>query len=426
MEFFPPVVFEVKAKATEAIAAFGTINKELATMEKNGNLASASITRLEAAAKYARTAIIGFGGAFAVLGVASLETLDKVELAQANLETAVKNTGVAFDVALPYIKSHAEEMKKLGFTYEDTYAALAKMTAATGSPKVALESLTAAADLARFKHMSLAEAGTLIAKASTGAARGLADLGIRMGVTIPKGASLAQILTIIEQKTNGAAEAFGSTLGGKLAIAKANFQALEVEIGTQLLPYAIKLTDWVSKTAIPKFKEFADFLRSNAGALKILGEAVVGFWIGGKIIAGIMATVKAVEALRVAYVTTGIAAAFASGGLSLATAATALGAAGLIVGGTLGLKNVLEGKTIYGKPMGGGSSSPKPTPTPTPSSTAIPSTLKGKGQTTVTATPKPSASPTTVQNITVYATDTNDIAKKLAKASKTGVPIGRK
>ena len=41
-EFFPPVIFEVKAKATEAIAEFGKVNTELAKMEKNGVLAGRS------------------------------------------------------------------------------------------------------------------------------------------------------------------------------------------------------------------------------------------------------------------------------------------------------------------------------------------------------------------------------------------------
>ena len=33
---------------------------------------------------------------------------------------------------------------------------------------------------------------------------------------------------------------------------------------------------------------------------------------------------------------------------------------------------------------------------------------------------------TTIQNITVYASNTNDIEKKMAKAAKLGVPVGAK
>jgi hypothetical protein len=420
MEFFPPVIFEIKAKATEAIAAFGEINRELGVMEKNATVASARITKLEATAKYARVAVIGLGGAFAVLGVASLEVLDKVEKAQANLEVAVKNTGVSFEAALPVIKDHANAMKALGFTYEDTYDALAKMTAASGSPQMALDTLSTAADLARFKNISLADAGRLLARASIGQAKGLGDLGIAIGKTIPKGASLAQILKAVEDRAGGAANAFGNTLPGKMAIAKANFQALEVEIGTKLLPYAIKLTDWVTNTGIPKFKTFTEFLVKNGSAFKILGEAIVGFFIGSKITAGIMAVVSAVNILRDAYIATGIAAAFATGGVSVGTALTAVGAIVGTAAATYTLKKLIDGRgqssagTAFSTPM---SISGQVTKTPD---------LTGRPVKVLTPTPKPSASPTVNQNITVYATNTNDIAKKLSKAAKNGVPVGSK
>ena len=145
-------------------------------------------------------------------------------------------------------------MKNLGFAYTDTYDALAKMTAASGSPQVALNTLSAAADLARFKNISLADAGTLLARATIGQAKGLGDLGIAIGKTLPKGASLAQILKAVEDRAGGAASAFKDTLGGSLAVAQANFQALEISIGTKLLPYAIKFTNWISRDAIPALK----------------------------------------------------------------------------------------------------------------------------------------------------------------------------
>ena len=419
MEFFPPVIFEVKAKATEAIAAFGEVNRELSLMEKNGLRASASLGVLERTAKYARVAVVGLGGAFAVLGIASLEVLDKVEKSQANLEVAVKNTGVSFEAALPVIKDHANAMKALGFTYQDTYDALSKMTAASGSPQMALDTLSTAADLARFKNISLADAGRLLARASIGQAKGLGDLGIAIGKTIPKGASLAQILKAVEDRAGGAANAFGNTLPGKMAIAKANFQALEVELGTKLLPYAIKLTDWVTNTAIPKFTQFTKFLGDNAEKFKVLGEAIVGFWIGDKIVTGIMAVNTAVNILRDSYIATGLAAAFATGGLSVGTAITALAAIVGTAAATYTLHKLLSGKndtapTTFSTPM-----------TISGQSTGAPD-LRGRPVKVITPTAKPSASPTVNQNITVYATNTNDIAKKLAKAAKNGVPVGSK
>ena len=57
----------------------------------------------------------------------------------------------------------------------------------------------------------------------------------------------------------------------------------------------------------------------------------------------------------------------------------------------------------------------------------ITSNLAGKGVSRVPATAKASAKKTTViQNNTVYASNTNDIAKKLAKAASNGIPVGAK
>ena len=125
-EFFPPVVFEVTAKAGEAIAAFKEVNVELAAMQKNGVLAGDAMGKLTKASAFARTAILGIGGAFAVMGVTSVEALDKVEKAQANLEVAITNAGVSFKDAQPSIDAHAKTMTQLGFTLSDTYTALSK------------------------------------------------------------------------------------------------------------------------------------------------------------------------------------------------------------------------------------------------------------------------------------------------------------
>ena len=427
MEFFPPVVFEVKAKATEAIASFGALNKQLELVEKNGVLASGSMMRMEAAARAARTMILGFAGAFAVLGVVSLETLDRVEKAQANLSTAVNNTGVDFKAAKPVIDAQADSMRNLGFSMEETYAALAKMTAATGSPQTALNSLAVAADLARAKGMSLAEAGSLIAKASVGAARGLADLGLKVGVTIPKGANLATILKLIEDRVGGAAKAFGDTLGGKIAIARANFQQLEVTIGTELLPYAIKFTDWITKTAIPKVGEFTTFLKDHKGEIEAFAAVIAGIWAVNKIAAGVSAAVTAIKvligvynALKVAAGAAFIAEAMASGGVAVATGVAAAAAAAA----------ALYGVSKLAESQGGGGTLVVPQPFSQPMSVAgqtyVPPNLTGKGVAKITPTPKPSPTTTVQQNVTVYASNTNDINKKLSKAAKNGIPIGSK
>lgn len=425
MEFFPPVIFEVKAKAADAIAQFGVINKELATMAKNSDIASARMGVMTASAKYLRTAILGVGGAFAVMGAAGLKEVIGDEKALARLKIAVENTGVSFQQAIPYIEQQADAMKDLGFADDEVYDAVTRMTAATGSPETALKNLAIAADLARFNQISLAEAGSVVAKASVGATRGLMELGLKMGVTIPKGADLATIMKLVEDRVDGAAVAFGGTLAGKMAIANANFDKLKEKIGNELLPYAIKLTDWITNTAIPKFSEFTDFVKRNATALKTLGMAIVGIYTGTKIAAGIMAITNAVRALALAWTAAAAAATIATGGLNIAGAASGLA----IIGGTALATKVLM-DIINKKPTAGGVVSGQiPAGVyagPTAGTYGPVPSLAGKGVQIVPQSTDTGTKKTTVQNITVYASNTNDIAKKLAAAAKNGQPIGNK
>jgi len=421
-EFFPPVLFEIKAKATEAIAAFGEVNHELAKMEKNGLLASGALGKVEKASRLAGTAILGLGGAFAVFGIASVETLDKVEKSQANLEVAVKNTGVAYEDAKPYIDSHAKSMMALGFTYDDTYAALAKMTAASGSPKVALESLSVAADLARAKQMSLADAGTLVARASIGQAKGLGDLGIALGKTLPKGASMAQIFKAIEDRVGGSAKAFKETLSGGIAVARANFQALEVQVGTDLVPTLLKVTDWITNSGIPKLKNLFDTVKNNMGVFKVLAGILAGVWATGKI----MAFIGAIKEVVAVYKTLAASAAIAAAAEALATggANLALGSAAILAaGGVFAAAGVSY--------LAYKATNPAKAATPTPGSMKMPvpgssqsksGSIAGKGVTRVDTKPTTPIQ----QNITIYASNTNDISSKLAKAAKNGIPIGGK
>ena len=422
-EFFPPVIFEIQAKATEALATFGKVNAELAKMEKNGLVAGGALGKLEKASKLAGTAILGLGGAFAAFGIASVRTLDTVEKSQANLETAVKNTGVSFDAAKPAIDAHAKSMMALGFTYNDTYDALAKMTAASGSPQLALDSLGVAADLARAKTISLAEAGTLLARASVGQAKGLGDLGIAIGKTIPKGATFAQILKAIEDRAGGAANAFKNTLSGSIAVAQANFQALEVQVGTDLVPTLIKVTDWITNKGLPKLKDLFDIIKNNIGWVQLFAGALTAIWATSKVVAFIGVIKDLIGVYRTLAASAAVAAAaeaFATGGANLGLGAAAIAATTAVAAAAgvsflaykAGQQPAVHG-TGFGIPE---SIMQQQLPAPK---------LGGKGVAHVPAkasTKKISV----VQNNTFYASNTNDIANKMGKAINNGIPIGAK
>ena len=325
-----PIYFTVTANSTEAIASFQALNGEMdkvalktAEVSKATKASSTSFSGLN-------KLLLGVTGGFALLGYEGIKQLDSLDTAQANLSTAIKGTGVAWSTAKPYVDSAAASMRALGFTTQDTYGALSTLTAASRNPEVALQTLAATADLARFKQISLTAAGTMLSRATIGMARGLGDLGIAIGKTIPKGADLKTILAAVEERAGGAAVAFKNTLGGGIAVATANFKNLEVQIGTALVPTLEKVTTWITKKGIPDLKDLFDFVKNHKGVFEGLAATLGIIWAVPKI-AGIISAINtmkaAYESLRLVLVTTGIAEAFATAGVSVGTATVALAAA---------------------------------------------------------------------------------------------------
>lgn len=300
--FLPPVIFEVQAKATEAIAQFKLVNAELTKMEVKADKASLGMMKLEKAAKLTKIAMVGLGAVFGVVGYESIKAAIDEEKAMALLQTAIKDTGQNFQAALPYINQTKNALVQLGFHDNETAATLAKLTAATGNVKVAMGAMNVVADLARFKQISLADAGDLIARSSTGQARGLRDLGIALGKNIDKNASLADILKAVEDRTKGAADAFSKTSAGKLAIFSAELDQLKENIGFGLLPALNKFVDYMNKTGLPALEKFFGFISRNKDTIIQLGMALAGLFIGNKIAKGLELLILGVSNLAKAFV----------------------------------------------------------------------------------------------------------------------------
>ena len=174
-------------------------------------------------------------------------------------------------------------MTKLGFTTQDTYEALGTMVTATRSPQMSLNALGAAADLARYKHISLAQASTLVSRAALGQARGLADLGLAINKTIPKGASFAQIMALIETRTHGAANAFAQTSQGQLLVLQARFKALTEDLGTQLLPAFNKIVAWIDGPGLNALKKLSKWFSDNKPIVVAFTTALAVIWAAPKI-----------------------------------------------------------------------------------------------------------------------------------------------
>ena len=342
-EFLPPVIFEIQANAKEAIAQMQVVNGELTKMEAKAIKAGGSIDVMTKASKYAGTALLGIAGVLGTVAAVSIKAALNVQVSQSKLQVAVQNTGVSFAAFIPYMNQAQESMAKFRYSAEDTNQALAIMTAATRNPSVAIANLGVVADLAAFKNESLAAAADTVSRATMGQARGLADLGLAIGKTIPKGADLSTIMKMIEDRVKGSAAAAAKADPWKVLTTQ--FQVMTEQLGTALLPAFEKITTWITNKGIPGLKSLGKWISDNKSLFETFGLILATIWVVPKVAAFITAitTIKdAFVALRTVLIGVDIAEALATGGASAVTGLAAIAAAGAVY---LNFKNLLTPST---------------------------------------------------------------------------------
>jgi hypothetical protein len=297
---------EVPPLNVEVLVSLGNltnaVNQATEGLNKIGNTAKAQESKFGSL----KTTMVGvFAGNILAEGMNKVveglkgigDAVIKTQAAQANLQTSVRDVGQNFVAATPMIESYAKKMTDLGFTHAETYAAIAKLTTATGSVVTATNAMGVAADLARTKNMSLMDATELLARSTAGGAKGLQDLNIKMGVTIPKAASFADILAIVENRTHGAADAFSQTLGGQLDITKAKFDDMQVALGEKLVPTITKLANFINNTLFPAIEKFGKVLSDLKTPLEFVTGAMIAIFAAPKI----DALLAAIRSIAVAW-----------------------------------------------------------------------------------------------------------------------------
>lgn len=140
--------------------------------------------RMATAAESARGKITGaleaIGVAAVGLGTVLEHLAGPLEKAMADAETAIRNTGNEVDDFTGKFDSAASKMENFGFKSSDTTEALAKLTAASGSPTKALDLLGQTATLAAAKHESLSTAASQVGSAYAGNFKAFREFGIQM------------------------------------------------------------------------------------------------------------------------------------------------------------------------------------------------------------------------------------------------------
>ena len=160
------------------------------------------------------------------------------------------------------VNSQIDSLESLGFADSEVRDSFEISTRFTSKASEAIAIQAGAADLARAKGISLAEATLLIGKAMKGQGKGLKDLGINL----KKGAKLTTILAAISKKYGTAAEDFTDTIEGRALVAQIKFNDAMENAGAALLPavsavleeltpYLEKFSSWVTQNS-PEIEAF--------------------------------------------------------------------------------------------------------------------------------------------------------------------------
>jgi len=334
MSMLPPVFVELRANIGEFKTKMGEAKTEIAVLEKEG---SSKFSKVAAAGK---GALLGLTAVAVGVGIASVKMADEFEVSHAKLETSLKNAGASYETYKDQIAKVSKEQEAFGYTNAQTEEAIANLTTALGSPKKALADMGLAADVAKFKHIGLAEAATLVAKASEGNLKPLKAMGIDLPIVAGGAQALMRahtqlstatqklstfmnshadaanksskshgiylqmldkvkiaqdkvnqvshsgtdILKALSDKVGGTAANASKTLGGQVGALKAQTEDLFKNIGIKLIPILQKLVHWI----VQSIKWFGE----HKTAAKVFGT-FIGVVLVGLIGAYISTLIKA-------------------------------------------------------------------------------------------------------------------------------------
>jgi hypothetical protein len=448
MAEIPPLNVKVNVDASGVSAGVAQANAGIDSISKKAKTASSSVSALGANFKTLARGLIATGGIIALsnaLGGIRQGAID-VEIQTNRLNNALTNLGATAARDSGAVADYANSFSKLGFAGEDALGAMGTLVNATGSVDQAQKLMGISADYARDRQISLAAAAEIMSKATMGNMKAFKAYGIELDENLPKNKAIAKAFDQLNEKIGGSATKYLDTFSGRMLVLKETFEDFVERAIMPVLPYLTKFAGVLVSVAT--------WIDENSNALKIYGGlilVVTGYLKGMAVISAILAGINpltwialGVAALAVVFVK--LWNTFEGFRKAMATAlGVVVAAIGYMVGGLskfLGilakipgmgfLKGVAENASDIAINLGkaAGSidkmSNKKLT---VPKIPTMPDFVKPGDKTGITGnvtadTTGGKGGSGTIQYVTIYASNTNDIAKKLAKAAKNGQPIG--
>jgi hypothetical protein len=249
-----PIVSEFDAKGTQKAI------KEFKSLEGASAKAQFAIKKAAVPAAAALTAVAG------AIGLATKAAVED-QAEQTQLAVTMKNVTGAADAQVAATEKMIASMSRASGTADsELRPAFASLLRGTKDVQVATTALSLAQDIAIGSNKSLGEVSEALARAYGGNMKGLQALSPEIKAMIKDGASLDEVMTVLNGTFGGAAAAAANTAAGKFKILKNSLDETKESIGAALLP--------VVEAALPILQKFADWAQDNPKAFLAIAAAI--------------------------------------------------------------------------------------------------------------------------------------------------------
>lgn len=190
----------------------------IAEVRKFASESSKSVSEVESHFKKLGGAALKIGGSGMAAGGFLTALGDKERQAAEGLKASIQAAGQSYDEFEGKIEHAVKGQEQFGHTADETNNALSTLVSSFGDTNQALDKMQLVADLAAKKHISLADAATIVAKAHGGAGRIFKEFNIQIGLNADGTKNYDGALTELSGKLTGQASASVSGFTGHLKI----------------------------------------------------------------------------------------------------------------------------------------------------------------------------------------------------------------
>jgi hypothetical protein len=235
---------------------------QLKALETNGQKAGFALEK-------AFLPAIGALGALAVAGGFAVKAAIEDQESQVQLAQALKNTVGASNEVIASTETMITQMSRAsGVADDELRPAFAQLVRGTGSLTKAQEAMTLAMDIQAGTGQDLRSVTEALASAYAGNLKGLKGLSPEITKMIKDGAGLGEVIKVLGNNFQGAADVAGRSAKGQLALMNGAFTDMKESLGMALLP--------ALEAVIPMLVKFSDWAADHVNVIIAIGTGIAG------------------------------------------------------------------------------------------------------------------------------------------------------